>query len=213
MNSKVEKEDVSLPLEMGKLEIEPMKLSISINDDNPFVSLLHRKNCLKNHMTYKLKCSCNNKNHIKYATIRKKRSNKILKEPMLKFLQNEIEDNTNKNRSSNLIIDKCQCNCSLISNNNLENGNLYTLVDNCNRLKISTNEELRSTSNEENNTWWKKQVPCTLHSRGKPITSPSCSQQALNPACDVTIDELASYFETLVHIPKKMSSMAEMMYI
>lgn len=30
---------------------------------------------------------------------------------------------------------------------------------------------------------------------------------------DVTIDELASYFETLVHIPKKMSSMAEMMYI
>lgn len=41
--------------------------------------------------------------------------------------------------------------------------------------------------------------------------SASCSQQArLN--CDVTIDELASYFETFVHIPKKMSSMAEMMY-
>lgn len=30
---------------------------------------------------------------------------------------------------------------------------------------------------------------------------------------DVTIDELASYFDTLVHIPKKMSAMAEMMYI
>ncbi|KAL5289931.1 OSER1 family protein [Megaselia abdita] len=30
---------------------------------------------------------------------------------------------------------------------------------------------------------------------------------------DVNIDELASYFETFVHIPKKMSSMAEMMYI
>lgn len=44
---------------------------------------------------------------------------------------------------------------------------------------------------------------------------PSCSQQALmNQAnCDVTIDELACYFETFVHIPKKMSSMAEMMYI
>lgn len=42
----------------------------------------------------------------------------------------------------------------------------------------------------------------------------SCSQQALNEAnCDVTIDELASYFETFVHIPKKMSVMAEMMYI
>lgn len=56
--------------------------------------------------------------------------------------------------------------------------------------------------------------------------SSSCSQQALlnqttvttaaataGTECDVTIDELASYFETFVHIPKKMSSMAEMMYI
>lgn len=42
----------------------------------------------------------------------------------------------------------------------------------------------------------------------------SCSQQArMNEPCDITIDELASYFETFVHIPKKMSSMAEMMYI
>lgn len=46
--------------------------------------------------------------------------------------------------------------------------------------------------------------------------SASCSTQArLNNVmpCDITIDEMASYFETLVHIPKKMSSMAEMMYI
>lgn len=62
--------------------------------------------------------------------------------------------------------------------------------------------------------------------------STSCSQQArintslvtggsqsssIGPestaSCDVTIDELACYFETFVHIPKKMSSMAEMMYI
>lgn len=47
--------------------------------------------------------------------------------------------------------------------------------------------------------------------------SASCSTQArLNGStmpCDITIDEMASYFETLVHIPKKMSSMAEMMYI
>lgn len=47
-------------------------------------------------------------------------------------------------------------------------------------------------------------------------SSASCSTQArLNSMmpCDITIDEMASYFETLVHIPKKMSSMAEMMYI
>lgn len=43
----------------------------------------------------------------------------------------------------------------------------------------------------------------------------SCSQQAAGNATadDVTIDELACYFDTFVHIPKKMSSMAEMMYI
>lgn len=45
------------------------------------------------------------------------------------------------------------------------------------------------------------------------LNSTTCSQQAaLLTNCDVTIDELASYFETFVHIPKKMSSMAEMMY-
>ncbi|XP_017485513.1 PREDICTED: uncharacterized protein LOC108374061 [Rhagoletis zephyria] len=53
--------------------------------------------------------------------------------------------------------------------------------------------------------------------------STSCSQQAGNGVGtvtnsngngdDVTIDELASYFDTFVHIPKKMSTMAEMMYI
>lgn len=43
----------------------------------------------------------------------------------------------------------------------------------------------------------------------------SCSQQALltYSPCDVTCDELASYFETFVHIPKKMSTMADAMYI
>lgn len=46
--------------------------------------------------------------------------------------------------------------------------------------------------------------------------SSSCSMQARlsTPTCDdTTIDELASYFDLFVHIPKKMSHMAEMMYI
>ncbi|XP_075151572.1 uncharacterized protein LOC142225650 [Haematobia irritans] len=48
--------------------------------------------------------------------------------------------------------------------------------------------------------------------------STTCSQQAAGNSStsssdDVTITELASYFDTFVHIPKKMSSMAEMMYI
>ncbi|XP_037821777.1 uncharacterized protein LOC119610571 [Lucilia sericata] len=56
------------------------------------------------------------------------------------------------------------------------------------------------------------------HASNHARCSTTCSQQAGNSAAaaacdDVTIDELASYFDTFVHIPKKMSSMAEMMYI
>ena len=50
---------------------------------------------------------------------------------------------------------------------------------------------------------------------GQSTRTNTCSVQARisPPSCDVTIDELASYFEEFVHIPKKMSHMAEMMYI
>jgi hypothetical protein len=55
------------------------------------------------------------------------------------------------------------------------------------------------------------------HGNGNNSGSQSCSQQARMTASgscdDVTIDELASYFDVFVHIPKKMSHMAEMMYI
>jgi hypothetical protein len=55
------------------------------------------------------------------------------------------------------------------------------------------------------------------HSNGNSSGGQSCSQQARmtasNSCDDVTIDELASYFDVFVHIPKKMSHMAEMMYI
>lgn len=55
------------------------------------------------------------------------------------------------------------------------------------------------------------------HSNGGSSAGQSCSHQARLTATiscdDVTIDELASYFDVFVHIPKKMSHMAEMMYI
>ena len=95
---------------------------------------------------------------------------------------------------------------------------LCTLVDNCNQLTISSSANEQNVVTNENslNKWWKHDVSSSQGHREpkqQSSRSGSCSQQALNPPCDVTIDELASYFETLVHIPKKMSSMAEMMYI
>lgn len=48
------------------------------------------------------------------------------------------------------------------------------------------------------------------------VCKQSCSQQARLsqevPFDDTTVEELAGYFDNLVHIPKKMSAMAEMMY-
>jgi hypothetical protein len=40
----------------------------------------------------------------------------------------------------------------------------------------------------------------------------SSSQESSDQVDDVTIDELASYLDVFVYIPKKMSPMAEMMY-
>lgn len=60
--------------------------------------------------------------------------------------------------------------------------------------KWSTDDEFLSElslNNNNNSTECMNVIPCTD---------------------DVTIDELASYFEDLVHIPKKMSDMAELMY-
>jgi len=53
------------------------------------------------------------------------------------------------------------------------------------------------------------QAPYYLTSQ-RPSLERSCSQQARLD--DVTIDELAGYFENYVHIPRKMSTMAERMY-
>ncbi|XP_077291928.1 uncharacterized protein LOC143915248 [Arctopsyche grandis] len=81
----------------------------------------------------------------------------------------------------------------------------HSLVSDCNRLKIS-DETVRNVNVKADHN------PFCEDSWEKSRSAPSCSQQALNPPCDVTIDELASYFETFVHIPKKMTTMAEMMY-
>lgn len=45
------------------------------------------------------------------------------------------------------------------------------------------------------------------------LSDVSCSQQARMGADDTTIDDLTGYLDDILHIPKKMSHMAEMMYI
>ncbi|CAD1475397.1 unnamed protein product, partial [Heterotrigona itama] len=80
--------------------------------------------------------------------------------------------------------------------------------NNSNNNNSSNNNNNNNTNNNNNS-----QLEITGSTGGQPSTSNTCSAQARisPPSCDVTIDELASYFEEFVHIPKKMSHMAEMM--
>lgn len=64
-----------------------------------------------------------------------------------------------------------------------------------------------SLSNESVQASGVVDTQCQQDESNKPC---SCAQQALLD--DWTVDELACYFEDYVHIPKKMSLMAEMMY-
>ncbi|KAK9305955.1 hypothetical protein QLX08_003194 [Tetragonisca angustula] len=77
----------------------------------------------------------------------------------------------------------------------------------------NSNNNNNNSNNINNNN--NSQLEITGSTGGQTSTSNTCSAQARisPPSCDVTIDELASYFEEFVHIPKKMSHMAEMMYI
>lgn len=210
----MEKEEILLGVEMGRLEIEPVKLS-NRNSENPFINLLQKRKIFKSPILPKeSKCTYSTQRKVKHSSIYKKKHSKILKEPILKILKNcsnnniiseakELQESTSKP-----ISDIVRC----------DPLNLCTLVHNCNQLTISSRASDQSLITEVDNEhkWWNNDGGTSQESReatAQSSRSGTCSQQALNPPCDVTIDELASYFETLVHIPKKMSSMAEMMYI
>lgn len=213
------KDDISLGVEMEKLEIEPLKLNKNVKDENPFLcSSVPQKRSVHEKICVPIsKCNCITQKNIKTMSICKKKQKKILKEPVLKMLQDSSQSVKVKEEGCQFLRRKCSS--SAIGNTNNSDGiNLCALVDNCNQLRISTgsNEQNLVTGLSNESQWWKstrkkaKQTKATVPTKSQ---TGSCSQEALNPPCDVTIDELASYFETLVHIPKKMSSMAEMMYI
>lgn len=209
-DSKMAKEDLLLPVEMGKLEIEPSRTSKHLKDENPFTSKAQPKVCHnKKNYLINLKCSCSLQKNHNHVTICKKKNNKIIKEPVLKILQSRSKhQNVTEETHSGLRTNSL--NSDVLS--------LCALVDNCNQLRISSevkNDKIVLSEANTSNKWWKNDLSHMRQTKKNALKSQAgtCSQQALNPPCDVTIDELASYFETLVHIPKKMSSMAEMMYI
>ncbi|KAF6031388.1 hypothetical protein EB796_010303 [Bugula neritina] len=96
-------------------------------------------------------------------------------------------------------------------------------------LTNNDNSNLHVTSNPNSAT--RKTIQCSSnsvkylrdnHSGASQTTHPStksttglirtCSQEAMLHESDFTVEELSYYFDELVHIPKQMSQMAEMMY-
>lgn len=168
-----------------------------------------------------------------------KQIRKILKEPILKDIgkcvhQNNIKnrklsklENTNKSDDEKLfgssqnednldfktlaieysgmsLSSQSSSTCSSSSDIPNSTGNSFT-------KNFNNNSSLKSKNEKELN----KNLEDTTKTLNQQPRSSSCSQQAriVNVGCDITIDELAGYFETFVHIPKKMSSMAAEMYM
>lgn len=206
------KEDALLPVEMGKLEIEPAKSNLNnMRVHNPFIISKEKKRLFALKLLQYSKCTCSAQKKGITVPIYKKR-NRLLKEPVLKLLREFSDDSTLtllcrlSNKCGQSTNDEPAYRDSLKQSTEIS---LHTLVDDCNQMKISS--DLTVPNLAPAGTAQEKITRDSAADKNK--AGPSCSQQALNPPCDVTIDELASYFETLVHIPKKMSSMAEMMYI
>lgn len=214
-------DDISLRVGMGRLEIEPCKALKNIKEENPFLNPSQRKVVSKTlTQTTKCTCLCQRKRNVSIC----KKKHKVLKDPVLKHhLHHCVHHSYNiQNRIKNecqYLFNKDDRHVKFTKKCNADNVNLHTLVDNCNQLSISSDKSqtvLKVNNVNDCAKWWKCEANSERQLRESNTdrsSHGSCSQEALNPPCDVTIDELASYFETLVYIPKKMSSMAEMMYI
>lgn len=135
--------------------------------------------------------------------------------------QQNWKHKTNLSIDFKSLINECNDNVSSINFDKCGDGRLFNrhrtktfhTLDSPNEISNVNNElaalAIAGTSGNSSS------MNTSVSSNSSTSSSSSCSQQArMNSTnCDVTIDELASYFETFVHIPKKMSSMAEMMYI
>lgn len=99
-----------------------------------------------------------------------------------------------------------------------------TIIEQCSNISLASEEastshhdyshsSFKTLRNAKESKLRAKTPPAASVASNSTATSnnSSCSQQA-RMQCDVTINEIASYFE-LLYIPKKMSSMAESMYI
>lgn len=196
--------DVKLSSCLQKLALEKRKSKISDPNANPFRRRSKSLSSISNVTT--TPCDCPRKEcPVKKTTSFKHTSKKLIRDPVLKIVK--FKGTHRKAQAKEKLFGQCSKRVE---------KDFKSLINACEQLSLD-----RSNLNSQNFTAESFQTArsgCAADSASRrgPSSLASCSHQArmnVNPPCDVTIDELASYFETSVHIPKKMSSMAEMMYI
>lgn len=81
------------------------------------------------------------------------------------------------------------------------------------RLDASSSPALNNNNNNTSPTPIQSQSTCCAVQARLLLTDGPPNASNSQTSDDTSMDELASYFDLFVHIPKKMSQMAEMMYI
>lgn len=198
----MEEADSRLSTSLQKLELEGPKRKSLDPHANPFRRRSKSLSSITN------LCECTKKLPGVKKTTSFKRNNtnkKILRDPVLKVVKFKSSHRKAKP------VEKLFGQCSKHGEKDFK-----TLINACEQLTLDSSTLRSQNFSTESFQTVRSPVSSATSSKSDLGSLASCSHQArlnANPPCDVTIDELASYFETSVHIPKKMSSMAEMMYI
>ncbi|KAF5280579.1 hypothetical protein FQR65_LT00330 [Abscondita terminalis] len=213
-NTTMSQEDTNLSKSLQKLQIKTDKKKNNTmiqTDSNPFMKRKRSKS-LSSISLFGPTCSCNKKSSltVKQDVSFKKNHKKIIREPVLKLIakcHHKVNCTTNTTNSKKSVFGQCAT--------SVKSQDFRSIIDACQQLSLANvNDGVQDYSLQSFHVARTNQKGHSSKSTETTVST-TCSHQArmsVTPACDVTIDELASYFETFVHIPKKMSSMAEMMY-
>lgn len=221
-NIKMAKEDISIARGLQNLELDSESHHKKLQENqtpNPFMRRKRSKS-LSNINIFGPACSCRKAStKMKHTSTSFKHSatnKKLIREPILKLVGTCTHTISASKSVSPNCVKKDNCKKKLFGQySRLHEQNFRSIVQGCEQLSLAN-------ANDGVQDYTLPSFQCartnsnTSQRNDNTNINTSCSHQArmsVAPPCDVTIDELASYFETFVHIPKKMSSMAEMMYI
>lgn len=227
-------EESGLTSSLQKLELEECcdvnrKSSSSSNTEspNPFIRRRRSKSLSSINFGKTNLCSCNQKalRTTRGVTVKRlQNGRKILQDPVLKYIHHKCRQTGGLSEESAASSGVKRNDVKLFGECSSQQEHTFrSIIDAWQQLNLAgsnDNERLQQQQQEQSASASFRSAQLfdntARNSHAEASVNNSCSHQArvgISQPCDVTIDELASYFETFVHIPKKMSSMAEMMYI